>query len=173
MTVLSTKKPSTNNRESASNQPIQQQTSGTARVHVSCDDEKSNGTDSNANSTDTNLPTTSATTDNLNSPVATTPPIFFNKPKRKSHKHQHRHSSHQTINKQARRKCTSIEENLSTDNSLSDDNLTENVSSSITTSDNQIFDENEQYNSEDEYEEKPKKYDRNNQTEVCYAYFVL
>ncbi|CAF4991732.1 unnamed protein product, partial [Rotaria socialis] len=98
-------------------------------------------------------------------------PILFNKPKRKSHYHQHHHNLHQTINKQARRKCTTIEENLTTNNSLSDDSCIENVSSSITTNDNQIFDEDEQYNSEDEYEEKARKYDRNNlnETEIHFA----
>ncbi|CAF3576600.1 unnamed protein product [Rotaria socialis] len=174
MTVLSTKKPSNNNKDSTSNQQPQQQSSTATRLRLSCDDEKSNGINSNDDSNETNVGSScvsSTVTDNTHSMTTTTSPILFNKPKRKSHYHQHHHNLHQTINKQARRKCTTIEENLTTNNSLSDDSCIENVSSSITTNDNQIFDEDEQYNSEDEYEEKARKYDRNNlnETEIHFA----
>ncbi|CAF4040867.1 unnamed protein product [Rotaria magnacalcarata] len=174
MTVLSTKKPSNNNKDSTSNQQSQQQSSAATRLRLSCDDEKSNGINSNDDSNETNVVSSclsGTVTDNAHSMTTTTSPILFNKPKRKSHYHQHHHNLHQTINKQARRKCTTIEENLTTNNSLSDDICIENVSSSITTNDNQILDEDEQYNSEDEYEEKARKYDRNNlnETEIQFA----
>ncbi len=38
----------------------------------------------------------------------------------------------------------------------------------MTTVNNENLDENDQYNSEDEYDQRPLKYDRNNLNEVCY-----
>jgi hypothetical protein len=166
MTILSSKKPSNNtNKDSSSNQQ-QQQITPLNRTRLPRDDEHSNGTNSPINltqdSNETNLESSSSiTTDNLHSIItATTSPIFCNNSKRKSHNHHPRHF-HQTITKQARRRCTSIEENLSSN----EDNT---ASSAITTIDNQQFDENDQCNSEDEYDQTTLKYDRNNLNEVCY-----
>ena len=174
MTVLSTKKPvNNNNRDSSSNQQQQppitttvpQQIPALTRTRVSRDDEHSTNTNlplnSNEDSDETNDQLSSSettTTNNLHS-MLTTSPIFSNHSKRKSHSHPHH--VHSTITKQARRRCPSDEENLSSN----EDNLAS--ASAMTTMNNQSLDETDQYNSEDEHEQRSVKYDRNNLNEVC------
>jgi hypothetical protein len=181
MTILSSKKPTNNNKDSSSTQQQQQQQQQTSqqsqtRTHLSRDDEHPNSPiniNNDANESTDTLPSSSAiTTNDLHSMITTSSPIYSMNSKRKSHGH---HRLHQTINKQARRRCTSMEENSSSN----DENLASSSSSTIPrNNNNQNFDENDQYNSEDEYDQRTLKYDRNNLNEVCYSisffiYFVF
>jgi hypothetical protein len=169
MTILSSKKPTNNNKDSSSTQQQQQQQQQTSqqsqtRTHLSRDDEHPNSPiniNNDANESTDTLPSSSAiTTNDLHSMITTSSPIYSMNSKRKSHGH---HRLHQTINKQARRRCTSMEENSSSN----DENLASSSSSTIPrNNNNQNFDENDQYNSEDEYDQRTLKYDRNNLNEL-------
>ncbi|CAF4524325.1 unnamed protein product [Rotaria sp. Silwood1] len=138
MTVLSTKKPSNTNKDSTSNQQqAQQQISSATRTRLSCDDEQSNGININNDSNVTNVVSSSSAT------TTTTDNLHSMMTTTSSLLFNNpKRKSH--YNQKSRRKCTTIDEN-STNNSSN---------------------ENDQYNSEDEYDQTTIKYDRNNLNEL-------
>ncbi|CAF0954080.1 unnamed protein product [Adineta ricciae] len=172
MTVLSTKKPSTNNKDSTTNQ--QQPTTVSNRTRPSQDDEFSNEpnpvVDSNESTND--LSATVAMNNSQTMTTTSSPPTISTNSKRKSHNYHQHHALSQTLSRQTRRRRTSTEGNQSSNSNNSSSNEEDLLDNNVTTSSIPITNEVDQNNSEDEYEHSTTvKYDRNNlnETEMRFA----